>query len=100
MIAHVIWTIVLIAGVVVSIICIPIQRRAMNKIAFGRSMFITWTAIIFGFIIALLPGIPATIIACCLFILGFGMMILMAIKSYQHLQRVKVSKSEKASVNG
>jgi Mg2+/Co2+ transporter CorB len=91
-IAHAVWTVVFILALLTIVVCVPIQRRAMNKIAFGRSVFISLTAIIFGFIIALLPWIEATIVAVALFILGYGMMILMAIKSIQHLQHVKSSR--------
>lgn len=88
---HILWTIVFILLLLIGGVSIPVQRRAMNKIAFGRSMFISWTAIIFGFIVGLLPGIPATVVAACLFILGIGMMLLMTLKSYQHLERLKRS---------
>lgn len=83
-ILQVIGWLVAIAGIVW---CIVIQKRALNKIAFGRSMFISGMAVLMGLIVGMLPGLAASIIAICLFIIGLGMLVLMAIKSYQRLQR-------------
>lgn len=76
--------IVAIAGIVW---CIVIQRRALNKIAFGRSMFISGMAVLTGLIVGQLPSVAAGIISICLFVIGLGMLVLMAIKSYQHMHK-------------
>ncbi|MDQ0191292.1 hypothetical protein JI721_06345 [Alicyclobacillus cycloheptanicus] len=76
--------IVAIAGI---IWCIVIQRRALNKIAFGRSMFISGMAVLTGLIVGQLPSIAATIISVCLIVIGLGMLVFMAVKSQQHLRK-------------
>lgn len=77
-------------GIVVAIICIPIQRRALNKIAFGRSMFITFTAIILGVLIVAIGSAeqsPASqIVGTLLILIGYAMLIFMAVKSLQRLR--------------
>jgi len=80
-------------GIIIIIVCIPIQRRALNKIAFGRSMFISFSALVMGVLVAVLrttnTNIAYAIVSFALFIIGFGMLILMAIKSYQHMKTNK-----------
>ncbi|MCL6548187.1 MAG: hypothetical protein K6T30_04665 [Alicyclobacillus sp.] len=75
-----------IAAVLAIVCCVPIQRKAMNPIAFGRSMFISGAAIVTGFIISLIPTVSGAIVGSLLMVLGFGLMILMAVKSYQRLR--------------
>lgn len=73
--------------VVASIICIPIQRRAMNKIAFGRSLFITYTAIVMGYVVGVLStSIAADIMGILLYLLGLVMLLFMAARSWQRLR--------------
>ncbi|MBX5437544.1 MAG: hypothetical protein IRZ33_10065 [Alicyclobacillaceae bacterium] len=69
------------------VVCVPVQRRAMNRIAFGRSVFISLAAIVTGFLISLIPTVSAAVVGSLLMVLGFGFMILMGVKSYQHLRR-------------
>ncbi|MCL6442911.1 MAG: hypothetical protein K6T83_05550 [Alicyclobacillus sp.] len=94
---HLFWTIVWVVALLIIVVCIPIQHRALNKIAFGRSMFISWTAILMGLIVSLFPSISATVVALVLFIIGFGFMILMAVKSAQHLRRTRPGRASSAA---
>lgn len=84
---------IVLLGIITIIVCVPIQRRALNKIAFGRSMFISFSAIVMGILVAVLRighnQIAYAIVSLCLFIIGFGMLILMAIKSVQHMKSNK-----------
>lgn len=75
-----------IIGVLIIIPCIWWQRRALHKMAFGRSMFISWSFIIFGWIVGLLPSISATIFSVFLLLFGFLMIVYMGVRSRQHLQ--------------
>lgn len=84
-----IYTVIWILFIVSLIVFIPSQRRAMNKIAFGRSMFISAAAIVLGLFVAIRPGIGYAIVAIFLFLMGWGMIVFMGIKSYQHLRRVR-----------
>ena len=84
-----IWRIVLVLAVLTIVVTVPIQYKALNKIAFGRSMFISFMSIIMGLIVAMMPNIPATILATVLFLLGFGMLIFMAVKSVQRMRSVR-----------
>ncbi|QQE78970.1 hypothetical protein [Alicyclobacillus sp. SO9] len=84
---HILWNTVFVLVVLGFIVGIPIQHRALNKIAFGRSMFITISAILMGLFIGLYPSIAATIVSLVLILIGAGFMALMSLKSYQHLKR-------------
>ncbi|MBX6353556.1 MAG: hypothetical protein IRZ10_09505 [Thermoflavifilum sp.] len=79
-------SVLFVIAVVVAVACVIIQRRALNRIAFGRSMFISWMAILTGLIVGMLPGIAATVVAVILLLLGYGFMVLMAVKSWQRLR--------------
>lgn len=84
------WQISFYTVIILSLICIPIQRRAMNKIAFGRSMFITYTAIVMAYVVGVLSrSIAADVIAILLLLLGLLMLIFMAVKSIQHIKSRK-----------
>jgi len=84
------WQISFYTVIILSLICIPIQRRAMNKIAFGRSMFITYTAIVMAYVVGVLSrSIAADVVAILLLALGLLMLIFMAVKSIQHTKSRK-----------
>jgi uncharacterized membrane protein len=76
-------------ALIVIVICMMYQRRALNKIAFGRSMFISWSAIVMGFLVGLLPTIEAGVVSVVLLLLGFGMIVFMGVKSFQHLRKLR-----------
>jgi uncharacterized membrane protein len=82
---------VVLIGIIVVLICIPIQRRALNKIAFGRSMFITFAAILMGIFIAVVGSgehsIVSILVGWILVLLGYLMLVYMAVKSFQRLRR-------------
>lgn len=82
-------------ALIVIVICIVYQRRALNKIAFGRSMFISWSAIVMGFLVGLLPTMEAAIVSVVLLLLGFGMIVFMGVKSFQHLRQLKYQQRAK-----
>jgi hypothetical protein len=82
---HIFREVLFIIAVLIIIPCIVWQRRALNKIAFGRSMFISWSFIIFGWIVGLLPSIEATIFSVILLLFGFLMIVYMGVKSRKHL---------------
>lgn len=84
-----IWRIIFLLAVVIVVVSVPVQFKALNRIAFARSMFISFMAILMGLIVAMLPSVAATIVAMALFLLGFGFMALMAVKSFQRLRTEK-----------
>lgn len=86
-VAHILEAMVWIAAVAGIVWCIVIQRRALNKIAFGRSMFISGMAVLTGLIVGQLPSIAAGIISISLLVIGLGMLVLMAVKSLQHMRK-------------
>ena len=87
---HMFWQIAFWVMLIASIICIPVQRRALNKIAFGRSLFITYTAILMGYIVGVLATtIAADIMGIVLYLLGMVMLIFMAVKAWQRLRYQK-----------
>lgn len=87
---HTFWQIAFWVMLIASIICIPVQRRALNKIAFGRSLFITYTAILMGYIVGVLATtIAADIMGIVLYLLGMVMLIFMAVKAWQRLRYQK-----------
>ncbi|WP_029422152.1 hypothetical protein [Alicyclobacillus macrosporangiidus] len=69
--------------------CVWMQWRAMHRIAFGRSMFISWTAVLMGFLVGLLPTVSAAVVSILLLITGFGMMAVLGVKSWQRLRRAR-----------
>lgn len=77
-------------GIIIVIICVPIQRRALNRIAFGRSMFITFAAIIMGIFVAAVgsgeSSIVSIIIGLILVLIGYLMLVFMAVKSVQRMR--------------
>lgn len=80
------WQISFYIVIILSLVCIPIQRRAMNKIAFGRSMFITYTAIVMAYVVGVLSrSIAADVIAILMLLLGLVMLVFMAVKSIPHM---------------
>lgn len=84
------WQIAFWVTLVASVICIPIQRRALNKIAFGRSLFITYTAILMGYIVGVLAtSIAADVMGIVLYLIGMIMLIFMAVKAWQRRQQAK-----------
>ena len=85
----VIWRVIFLLALLIIIVSVPIQYKALNRIAFGRSMFITFMALLMGMIVAMLPSVAATIVAMVLFLLGFGFMVLMDVKSLQRLRAEK-----------
>jgi ABC-type multidrug transport system fused ATPase/permease subunit len=85
-----VWGILAALMVLCCIVCIPIQHRALNRIAFGRSMFITFALILFGlFMVVVATNVAAVILGALLVVIGYGFMILVAVKSYQRLQGAK-----------
>lgn len=92
---HTFWQIAFFAMLVASVICIPIQRRALNKIAFGRSLFITYTAILMGYIVGVLATtVAADIMGIVLYVLGMAMLLFMAVKSFQRLRGKREQRQE------
>lgn len=84
------WQIAFYAVIVLSILCIPVQRRALNKIAFGRSMFIAYTGIVMGYMLGVLStSIATTVLAVVIFLLGIAMLMFMALKSIQRLRMTR-----------
>ncbi|MCL6455126.1 MAG: hypothetical protein K6T78_16090 [Alicyclobacillus sp.] len=82
------WQVAFYVVICLSLVCIPIQHRALNRIAFGRSMFITYTAIVMAYLVGVLSrSVPADIIAVLLLVLGLCMLVFMAAKSLQHMRR-------------
>jgi Ca2+/Na+ antiporter len=92
---HILLSILVTVAIVITVASVVIQRRALNKIAFGRSMFISFSAIFFGLFVGLLPTLPAAIVSILFLLLGFGFLVFMAIKSAQHLKAVKGTKAAK-----
>lgn len=84
-----IWRLIFLLAVAIVVVSVPLQYKALNRIAFSRSMFISFMAILMGLIVAMLPSAAATIVSMVLFLLGFGFMGLMAIKSLQRLRSEK-----------
>ncbi|MCL6633427.1 MAG: hypothetical protein K6T63_12445 [Alicyclobacillus herbarius] len=81
------WAVLAFLFVACLAVCIPIQHRALNRIAFGRSVFITFALILFGLFMAVVAtGLAAVIIGALLVATGYGFLILVAVKSYQRLQ--------------
>jgi uncharacterized membrane protein len=76
-------------AIVIMVVCFVFQYRALNRIAFGRSVFISLSAIVMGLMVGMLPTISATIVSIVLLLLGYGMIVFMGYKSYQHLQSAK-----------
>lgn len=91
---HTLWNVVFVVVVVGLIICVPIQFRALNRIAFGRSMFISGMSLLTGLFIGLFPSIGATIVSLFLIVLGMGFLVLMSVKSVQHMRMVKEKKEQ------
>ncbi|QSO50857.1 hypothetical protein JZ785_18450 [Alicyclobacillus curvatus] len=92
---HMFWQIAFWAMLVASVVCIPIQRRALNKIAFGRSLFITYTAILMGYVIGVLAtSIAADIMGIALYLLGMAMLLFMAVKSLHRLREKREQRQE------
>ncbi|WP_067934501.1 hypothetical protein [Alicyclobacillus kakegawensis] len=88
------WTALALLLVVCLAVCIPIQHRALNRIAFGRSMFITFALILFGlFLVAVATGLAAVVLGAMLMALGYGFLIFIAVKSYQRLRQVTCPRS-------
>lgn len=83
------WDIIVPIAILLTIVCIIILRKALNKIAFGRSMFIFLSSIFMGLLIGFIPSLTSTILAWVFFILGYAFLILMTFKSLQHLNKVK-----------
>ncbi|MCL6627393.1 MAG: hypothetical protein K6T68_12505 [Alicyclobacillus shizuokensis] len=84
------WTVLALLLVACLAVCIPIQHRALNRIAFGRSMFITFALILFGlFLVVVATGLAAVVLGALLMTLGYGFLIFIAVKSYQRLRQVK-----------
>ncbi|MCL6517930.1 hypothetical protein [Alicyclobacillus sp.] len=83
------WDAVKVAFILFVLWCIWMQRRAMHRTAFGRSMFISWTAVLMGFLVGLLPTISAAVVSIVLLITGFGMMIVLGLKSWARLRKTR-----------
>jgi hypothetical protein len=73
--------------------CVWMQWRAMHRIAFGRSMFISWTAVLMGFLVGLLPTVSAAVVSILLLVTGCGMMAVLGVKSWQRLRRSRTQPS-------
>ena len=67
---HVLLSILVTVAIVITVASVVIQRRALNKMAFGRSMFISFSAIFFGLFVGLLPTLPAAIGPFCFYFSG------------------------------
>ncbi|MCF8567807.1 hypothetical protein LLE49_24090 [Alicyclobacillus tolerans] len=83
------WRIFVIVALLLIVIGVPLQYKALNRMAFGRSMFIFVTSVVMGLVVGMQPSIAATVIAAALFIIGYGFLILMSIKSFQRLRAGK-----------
>lgn len=91
MVADLLWGI----AFIVLVICIMIQRRALNRIAFGRSMFISGMSFLVSFIVVLAPPNPAVWVLFVFFqLLGWVFLIFMTIRS---LRRMRESVSRHTS---
>lgn len=88
---HIVWQISFYVVIILSVICIPIQHRALNRIAFGRSMFICYTAIVMGYVVGVLsrPSIASAVVGLLLLFFGVLMLVFMSVKSLQHLNSRK-----------
>ncbi len=86
---HWIVFILTVIAVVMVAICVPLQYRALHRVAANRSIFISGMSILMGLIVGMYPSIAATVVSLFLILLGLAFILLMGIKSYQRLQMVK-----------
>ena len=92
MIGNVLWFI----GFIVLVVCIVIQRRALNKIAFGRSMFITGMSFLCSFIVAITPPSPEVWVLFAFFqALAWVFLVFMTLRSWRHIQVRQISAMNK-----
>ncbi|GMA50724.1 hypothetical protein GCM10025857_20810 [Alicyclobacillus contaminans] len=73
------------------------QWRAMHRTAFIRSMFISWSAVVMGWLVGLLPTIAAAIVSIPLLLFGFGMMAVLGMKSWQVVRARRRTMREQGS---
>jgi uncharacterized membrane protein len=82
-------SVLFVIALAVAAVCVWLQYRALNRIAFGRSMFISGMSILTGLMVGLLPTLSATVVAVALLVLGYGFLVFMAVKSFQRLRSQK-----------
>lgn len=80
---------------VLFIVCCVIQFRAMNRIAFGRSIFISTMFLLMGFIVAISSMSPARYVSWFLFVCGYGFLLFMTVQSVLHVQKNKQNQRKK-----
>lgn len=84
-------TLVWILGFVILVVSIAIQFRALQRIAFSRSMFLTGMAFLVSFLVAFLVRSTLAWILFGLFqIIGWGFLFMMTFFSLRHLRRKKM----------
>lgn len=76
-------------SVIMIAVCVPLQYRALNRVAANRSIFISGMSILMGLIVGMYPSIAATVISLLLILLGLAFILFMGVKSFQRLQMVK-----------
>ncbi|MCY0902086.1 MAG: hypothetical protein OWU32_07865 [Firmicutes bacterium] len=78
-------------ALVVLVICVVIQRRALNRIAFGRSMFISGMSFVVSFVVMIAPPSAGVWVLFGLFeLFGWTFLIFMTVRSIARLrQRVQ-----------
>ena len=88
------WNWVWIAAIAVLIACIVIQRRALNAIAFGRSMFISGMAFVCSFVVSLtVPSAAVWIVFAFFQVLGWSFLLFMTYRSLRHMRERRVQKT-------
>ena len=77
-------------GFAILIVSIVVQFKALNRIAFSRSMFLTGMAFLVSFLIAFLVRNAFAWVLFALFqIVGWGFLLMMSYFSIRHLRRRK-----------
>lgn len=83
-------------GLLVFIVSLIIQYFALNRIAFGRSMFITISMFFVGFMVWMSPHEVSRYIADFFFVAAWIFLIFMTVQS---LVRVRMKKKNLTDVN-
>lgn len=93
MVIDILWMI----GIVVLITCVIIQRRALNRIAFGRSMFICGMSFLVSFLVIMAPlSIGAWVLFALFQLFGWVFLLFMTFRCVQRMRatdRLSPSKS-------
>lgn len=90
-------TVVWIVAIVAVIVCVVIQRRALNRIAFGRSMFISGMAFLCSFIVAFtVPSAAVWVVFIFFQLLAWVFLVFMTIRSVRYM-RERTARLERKS---